>query len=121
MEPGTLIFSLMIPFRSVPWTPSRVTKRGTYKPTRLRQWQATVAQYARLKWGNREPYGGPVAIWCKFEFANGPRPDCDNCLKGIVDSIQGIVIVNDRQVVKPSAERPMTSEIDMTTIEVRST
>ncbi len=122
MEPGTLIFSLTIPCRAVPWTPSRTTKfKGTYKPKRLRQWQATVAQYARLKWGNRKPYGGPVAIWCYFEFAKGPIPDATNLLKAVEDSLQGIVIVNDRQVERNTVERLTTTDVDMTTIAVRST
>ncbi len=121
MEPGSLIFSLSLPLRAVPWQASNVTKHGTYKPKRLRQWQATIAQYARLKWGNREPYSGPVEIWCRFEFAKGPRPDADNCSKAIIDSIQGIVIVNDRQVIHVSSMRPEYSDIDSAVIEVRTT
>src|SRR5882724_4684462 len=106
MEPETLIFSLTLPFRAVPWTPSRTTRwKGTYKPKRLRQWQATVAQYARIKWGNCEPYNGPVTIWCRFEFAKGPFPDGDNCQKALIDSLQSIVIENDRQVVRTTVER----------------
>ncbi len=120
MELGTVLFRLELPFRAVPWKASEVTKHGTHRLKRLRQWQNTVAQYARLQWGNREPYGGPVTIWCRFTFAKGPLPDAVNLLKAVEDALQGIVIINDRQSVNPTVERPEGFTVDMTTIEVRT-
>ncbi len=121
MEPNTTLLCLKLPFRAVPWTPSRTTKhRGTYKPLRLRQWQATIAQYARLHWGNRDPYDGPVEVRCRFEFAKGPRGDADNLAKAIVDATQGIIIVNDRQVVATKIEKSLHDLADMTMIEIRT-
>ena len=120
MDPGTIIFSLSLQLRAVPWKASQVTKHGTYKPKSLREWQATVAQYARLNWGNREPYGGPVETWCRFEFSNGPMGDADNLGKACVDALQGIVIINDRQVVRNTAERVRVNESNFTFIEVRT-
>lgn len=118
MEPGTLIFSLSLPFRAVPWKASTVGRHGTYKPKRLRQWQATVAQYARIKWGNQEPYDGPVTIRCQFEFLKGPLPDATNLLKAAEDSLEGIVIINDRQVVRNIVDRHNVVGKNFTLIEV---
>ncbi len=120
MEPGTVLLQLKLPFRAVPWKASTVGIYGTYKSKRLRQWQATIAQYARLQWGNRDPYNGPVSVNCRFEFAKGPRGDNDNLAKAIVDATQGIVVVNDRQVVITKIEKSLHDLADMTMIEIRT-
>ncbi len=118
MELGTVLFRLDLPLRAVPWKASTVGRYGTYKSKRLRQWQNTIAQYARLQCGNRDPYDGPVVIWCRFEFAKGPLPDGDNCQKALIDSIQNIVIVNDRQVVRTTVTRLAHYTSDLTIIQV---
>ncbi len=118
MEPGTVLLRLDLSLRAVPWKAPMVGRHGTYKPKRLRQWQATVAQYARLKWGNHEPYDGPVEVNCRFEFTNGKIPDSTNLLKAIEDSIEGVVIVNDRQAIRNKVERVINSDSDKTMIEV---
>jgi Holliday junction resolvase RusA-like endonuclease len=46
--------------------------------------------------------------------------DADNLGKACVDALQGIVIINDRQVVRNTAERVRVNESNFTFIEVRT-
>jgi Holliday junction resolvase RusA-like endonuclease len=93
--------------RPVPWKAPMVTKRGTYKSKKVRDWQSTISRQARLAMGSRMPMSGPVAL--TFCFHLGPRdgtpPDLSNLVKAAEDAIQGVVILNDRQVQRIISER----------------
>jgi Holliday junction resolvase RusA-like endonuclease len=66
----------------------------------LAAWKATIAGAATLAWPN-----APLAIELKaviinFYAGNEPSVDVDNMSKPILDEMQGIAYVNDRQVVQ---------------------
>lgn len=91
----TMIASFQVDGVSVPWS---VSRRGTKNP-RLTAWQGLIKRAAFLAMDGRKPYAGPVRFTAHFAFArtNHP-PDLTNLIKAAEDAIQGIVIVNDRQV-----------------------
>ena len=117
LPPGTLLARAVIPMRAVPWKAPTVTRYGTtYKDKALLKWQATVKIFA----GMASPsycYAGPVEVSVSARFAKGPLPDATNILKAIEDALQGVVFVNDRQVVRNRCERSKTG-FDRVTIEV---
>jgi Holliday junction resolvase RusA-like endonuclease len=98
--------------RAVAWTPSRVTRNGTYKIHELCMWQEIVKGAAREAWGaGHEPYAGPVAVSIMIYLIEfGSTPDVTNCFKAIEDSLQGIVIANDRQVEFTRGRRVFTDQ-----------
>lgn len=66
----------------------------------LAAWKATIAGAATLAWPN-----APLAIELKaviinFFAGNEPSVDTDNMSKPILDAMQGIAYVDDRQVVQ---------------------
>jgi Holliday junction resolvase RusA-like endonuclease len=116
---GTVVASFTVLGRAVPWTPSRVTKNGTYKPLRVRRWQRQVSMCAKATMLlNEQPaYGGPVYLSAAFEFRKGPLADWDNLTKTAVDAIQGIAIVNDRQVEDARVSRKV-GDVDRVSVRV---
>lgn len=124
LPPGTLIMCCRIPLRAVPWSAPTVIHGGKpYKGRRLVKWQQAVAVFARTSltsWVPGDmPYDGPVQVDVMATFAKGPLPDATNVLKAIEDAIQGVVILNDRQVTRNSCERTK-GETDLVTIAVRA-
>jgi Holliday junction resolvase RusA-like endonuclease len=106
--PGTEIATFRVPYRPVPWSVPNVRGRRTVKNAPLAKWQTRVATAARLAMDGRGPYHGHVKILLKFALVpatNGSEPDWTNLAKGAEDAIQGIVIGNDRKVVRAYTEK----------------
>jgi Holliday junction resolvase RusA-like endonuclease len=62
------------------------------------RWKRTFAFHARAQW-SRAALEGPVRVAAEFITPTGGcRPDLDNALGAVLDALEGIVIVNDRQV-----------------------
>ena len=79
---------------------SRFNRRArAYTPVRTKQWEAEVAQAATLAMGNEEPHSGPVELTVWFYRGDKRRVDGDNCEKAIADSLNGIVWLDDQQVI----------------------
>jgi Holliday junction resolvase RusA-like endonuclease len=105
LPPGTVLLETMILLRAVPWSASQVTRNGTFKAKRLVAWQRVIGVVAFRDRTQAAPYGGPVEVMVMAQFAKGPLPDATNVLKAVEDAIQGVVIVNDSQVVRNSCGR----------------
>ncbi len=105
LPPGTVLLDVTMPQRAVPWSASCVTRNGTYKSKRLVAWQDFINIKARIWKTQSTAYAGPVEISVVSRFSKGPLPDATNILKAVEDSLQGVVIVDDRQVVRNSCER----------------
>ncbi len=108
---GMFVVCFHVPGRPVPWSvPTVFRNGGSKKNARLIAWQQTVGMFARLAMHGRELHAGPVEIAVVATIA-APRdrryrdPDCTNIVKAIEDALQGIVIVNDRQVCRQYVER----------------
>jgi Holliday junction resolvase RusA-like endonuclease len=77
----------------------RAVKGGGYTDPRVKAWQQTVAIRAREAMQGREPLTGPVSMRVVFVLGNRRRVDLDNLNKGVSDAMNGIVFVDDTQVV----------------------
>lgn len=96
----------------------RVTRRGiTYTPKETVRFENLVklcAQNAGVKFLDGPVYLSIMFYWpCKGARKNNPRreevkttrPDCDNCIKAIADSLNGIAYKDDAQVVSVVAAK----------------
>jgi Holliday junction resolvase RusA-like endonuclease len=66
----------------------------------LAAWRATIAGAATLAWPNAPLPIELKAVIINFYAGNEPSVDTDNMSKPILDQLQGIAYVNDRQVVQ---------------------
>ena len=66
----------------------------------LAAWRATIAGAATLAWPNAPLTIELKAVIINFYAGNEPSVDTDNLSKPILDAMQGIAYVNDRQVVQ---------------------
>ncbi len=108
--------------RATPWMGRSLTTRAQ------RQYQNILASSARRAMKSQEPYPGAVSIvvgaffpipksWTRAEreaALTGSRPhtsvpDCDNCLKAVMDSFKGIVWNDDRQVCQATVTKKYSS------------
>lgn len=116
---GTVLLRCSIEQRAVPWSAPTVGKGRAFKNPKLVAWQEAVKLFATENRVLREPYEGPVEVNLVCRFAKGPIGDASNLLKAAEDSLQGVVFVNDRQVVRNSCERSIEG-YDLVLIEVRA-
>jgi len=114
-----LILSFSVPGRCVPCPRPRVARgKRSYYPKRYTDWKAS-AQVEALSACGRVLWQGPVelSVWFCGVRANA---DIDNLLKSVMDAIQGIIIVDDKQVQVVSGwKEPTDGEGPSTQIEVR--
>ena len=59
----------------------------------------------------------PLSLSIHFFFKDN-RKDIDSCLKGLLDSMQGIVFLNDRQIVRLNVLKEITKGHEKTLVEV---
>ena len=79
----------------------RKRKAGwTYKSNEAREYQ----EYIGFKFLGMKPTTEPVSITVDVHVNHASR-DLDNCLKVLLDALQGTVLVNDRQIVEIHARR----------------
>jgi len=112
-------FSLKIYETAVPKLRPRVTNRGTYTPSKTRDWEFKVRLLAmkrvkEINFGN--PWEGPVYMSVSFYFkkpgylpkrikAHTKKPDLDNLLKSIKDALNGVVYKDDSQVIRSNESK----------------
>ena len=65
---------------------------------RLREWKATVRQEAEKYWSSDQQTATGFVMLQITYFYNYVLVDVDNIVKPILDSIQGLAFVNDRQI-----------------------
>ena len=75
----------------------RYKRGGSYQTENVKNWQNTIG------WTAKEHYKGellvmPVAMKLDF-YVKRNDADCDNLAKGTMDSLQGVIYKNDRQVI----------------------
>ena len=112
--------SFEVPGRCVPCPrPRAKVGHRAYYPKRYTDWKES-AQVEALKAAGRLLWEGPVelSVWFYGARANA---DIDNLLKSVLDAIQGIIIVDDKQVVTVEARKETRESGDsaVTYIELR--
>lgn len=101
---------------------TRVVTRGgqrPYTPAKTRAWEKLAENAARIEMGHREPLNGPLSVtvtaifpvpatwprWKRLEAEVGHighvgKPDGDNVAKAAKDALNGVVWLDDAQVVR---------------------
>jgi Holliday junction resolvase RusA-like endonuclease len=109
-----------IPGQPVPASRPRVTKNGVFHFHRYRDWLDSAKVYARQSWLGKEPLDSFVSVTVTF-WEDRIRADIDNLIKGILDCMTGVILVDDRQVLQlhalrfPGHPEPRT---DVTVVEI---
>ena len=107
----------------VPWTswPKRGAPPAGF--LNMQAWQAQIQAYAIRYWrgpdGPVEPLSGPVRLELEFYLPQPkkptnkyPRADVTNLTKACEDALQGILFVNDSQVVVTSNKKAYVTGSD---------
>ena len=78
------------------------TRTGTraYTPSRTKRWERLVAQAAARAMDGRPPLEGPVGVKLRFYRKDRRRVDGDNLEKSAADPLNGVVWLDDSQVVE---------------------
>lgn len=76
-----------------------VAGRGAFTPERTRQYARAVASVGSVHCGHGWSREGAFRILTLFVFATRKRRDIDNCLKAVLDALNGIAWRDDSQVV----------------------
>lgn len=118
----------IVPFAPVAWQRAGVTwtKQGPkhYTPAETRAWKKTVAVYARSAMRGAAPFAGALQLTLAFEVPIPPswpnwkrdaaargeiaptiKPDADNFAKAVKDALNGIVWIDDAQVVEETIRK----------------
>ena len=97
-------YFIEVPGQCVP-CPRPRARRGkrAYYPVRYTDWLES-ARYEALRAVGKVLWECPVSLVVTFYGAR-PNADIDNLLKSAMDALQGIVIVDDKQVVFVTAEK----------------
>lgn len=118
----TLVVTFSVDGDPVPKGRPRFARRGTFVQTytdaKTIDYETQVAMKARQAIGSSEPLKGALTVFLYLRFAVPPsypkkrkeaclnelefpkRIDLDNCYKSITDAMNGIVYVDDSQIVE---------------------
>ncbi len=96
------MIKITIPGRPVPKGRPRLGVRGRtayiYTPERTKEYQNTVGWHARAA-VQGDALACPVAVAIDLYLHGKRRIDVDNCAKSILDGMNGVVYLDDNQVV----------------------
>lgn len=115
------MISFEIPLPAIPY--ARTWQKGfvRFTPPKQRAFMKSVGLLARSVMGNRPPLEGPLELRIRAEHAAPKsdkarigwklsRPDLDNCVKAITDSMNFIVFYDDSQICRLFAEKAWAPE-----------
>lgn len=99
-------------------------RKIVYTPKKTANWESVAKHYAKQSMGDMLPMGGPLQLsivlvfeipksWPKWkkaaaifgEVAHTGKPDIDNCMKAVKDAFNGVVWIDDSQVIKADIEK----------------
>ena len=116
------IVKFTVPGNPVPQSRPRVSKYGTYYPPKVKAYREYVSTVAKAAMRGREPLSGVLEMSCAFFFTppkstpkkelsmmygtyHTKKPDADNLVKCVQDSLNGICYVDDSQVAVLNARK----------------
>ena len=82
-----------------------VAGRGAFTPERTRQYARAVASVGAVHCGHGWRRDGAFRILTLFVFKSRRRRDVDNCLKAVLDALNGIAWRDDSQVMVATCEK----------------
>ena len=120
---GMELLNMRVPLRVISKKNSKARNRFTGAPFLGREARAlqSALQTSAMKYRvEAVPYGGTVAVEIIAHFKNGTHCDTGNVSEVVLDSLQGAVIRNDKQV-GPLLVVPCECGEDAVTVRVRTT
>lgn len=84
---------------------ARVTRNGTFTPRVTRDAEAQIVAEFWKAFPQHIPWDGDVSLHVEFFRGTRRRVDIDNLLKLVQDALNGVVFVDDSQIVSLSASR----------------
>ncbi len=120
---------ILFPFRPVPKARPRVSERGAYTPSRTKEHEKQLAVIMRsaLAASGRKTLEKGVCVEVFFNFKAGrnsqalyPMGDIDNYLKAVLDAGNGILWLDDQQVVRVVMSKQITQADHYTNLIVHS-
>lgn len=103
MTPALESVSFVVPGPPRPKERPRVTARGTFTPTRTKQYERAIGQTALMHASRSWALDGVYRVTCVFVFKSHRHCDADNALKAALDGMEGALYRNDKQVMETSA------------------
>ena len=100
-------FTLCLPGDPVPKGRPRVYNGHAMTPKRTVRAEERLFAEFRLKYPQAKPFQCPVRLEAEFWMSHRGRPDLDNLLKLVLDSLNGVAYVDDAQVVESHACKRM--------------
>lgn len=100
-------FTLCLPGDPVPKGRPRVYNGHAITPKRTVRAEERLFAEFRLKYPQAKPFQCPVRLEAEFWMSHKGRPDLDNLLKLVLDSLNGVAYVDDAQVVESHASKRM--------------
>lgn len=70
----------------------------TFTPQRTKEYELLIEQATSLQHPFEQPLEGDLIANVNFYFENRIHGDLDNCLKAILDGMQGVAFKNDKQI-----------------------
>lgn len=82
----------------------RVGGKRVYKSKQLRAYETEMNEFFDMK-GNLPLLEGNLALEVTFRFQSMRKRDLDNCLKPLLDSLEGRLFANDNQIAVIHAQK----------------
>jgi Holliday junction resolvase RusA-like endonuclease len=104
----------MLPLESVAFTVlgpprpkerARVTIHGAFTPRRTQEYERAIQALGSLHCGQAWRLDGSYRLGVVFVFATHRRRDVDNCLKAVLDGLNGVAWRDDSQVVSATCSK----------------
>jgi Holliday junction resolvase RusA-like endonuclease len=108
VPPGDVLCCYIFLGEPLPKERPRFARGRVVTPKATRRYERQLRDLFRAEWWgqagdcptNRDPHTGPVALRVRFCRRTKVRVDLDNLIKAVLDSCQGTILANDRQVVE---------------------
>lgn len=95
-------YSFWVDGQPIPKARPRLGKNGAYTPEKTKAWEYVVSQNAAIHL-TEFPFTEDVWLTLEFYRKGKQRADLDNLIKSVMDALNNIMWLDDKQVVRITA------------------